>query len=41
MTFATEWDKLAGASSVTETFALPSSESLKGEETGSAFESLS
>ncbi len=28
-TFATEWDKLAGASSITETFALSSSESLK------------
>ena len=31
VTFTTEWDKLAGASSITETFALSSSESLKGE----------
>jgi coatomer protein complex subunit gamma len=30
VTFANEWDKLAEASSVTETFALSSSESLKG-----------
>ncbi|WVQ83025.1 hypothetical protein IAT38_005163 [Cryptococcus sp. DSM 104549] len=29
VTFATEWEKLANAASVTDTFALPSSESLK------------
>lgn len=31
VTFASEWDKLADASSETETFALSTSESLRGE----------
>ena len=36
VTFTTEWDKLAGAASITETFALSSSESLKGELKGNS-----
>ena len=40
-TFASEWDKLANASSETETFALSTSESIRGESRVEGYEGSS